>query len=92
MARQGRRQGGGRKPAVISGKVFEGELERTMWAWDRWLELHLEANPRFRPEIVRELDSIRICLPLLERFVILLILASGWFCELDLTVLITSDL
>jgi hypothetical protein len=53
------RQGGGRKPAVISGAVFEGELERTMWAWDRWLELHLEANPQLRPEIVKELKAIK---------------------------------
>lgn len=59
MARQGRRQEGGRKPTVITGEVFEGELERTMWAWDRWLELHLEANPQLRPEIVKELKAIK---------------------------------
>ena len=59
MARQGRRQEGGRKPTVITGEVFVGELERTMWAWDRWLELHLEANPQLRPEIVKELKAIK---------------------------------
>ncbi|WP_302120760.1 hypothetical protein [Allorhodopirellula heiligendammensis] len=28
IARQGRRQKGGRKPTVITGEVFEGELEQ----------------------------------------------------------------
>ncbi len=59
LARQGRRREGGRKPMVITGEVFEGELERTMWSWDRWLELHLEANPQLRPEIVKELKAIK---------------------------------
>jgi len=59
LARQGRRREGGRKPTVITREVFEGELERTMWAWDRWLELHLEANPQLRPEIVKELKAIK---------------------------------
>ena len=59
LARQGRRREGGRKPTVITGEVFEGELERTMWAWDRWLELHLEANPQLRPEITKELKAIK---------------------------------
>ena len=59
LARQGRRREGGRKPTVITGEVFEGELEKTMWAWDRWLELHLEANPQVRPEIARELKAIK---------------------------------
>ena len=30
-----------------------------MWAWGRWLELHLEANPQLRPEIVKELKAIK---------------------------------
>ena len=59
LARQGRRQGGGRTPTVIKGKGFEAELERTLWAWDRWLELHLEGNPQVRPEIARELKAIK---------------------------------
>lgn len=59
LARQGRRQEGGRRPTVITGEAFEAELERTMWAWDRWLELHLDANPQVRPEIARELKAIK---------------------------------
>jgi len=59
LARQGRRREGGRRPTVITGEVFEAELERTMWAWDRWLELHLEANPQLRPEITKELKAIK---------------------------------
>ena len=59
LARQGRRQEGGRRPTVITGEAFEAELERTMWGWDRWLELHLEANPQVRPEIARELKAIK---------------------------------
>jgi hypothetical protein len=39
--------------------VFEAELERTLWAWDRWLELHLEGNPQVRPEIAKELKAIK---------------------------------
>jgi hypothetical protein len=54
LARQGRRQEGGRRPTVITGEVFEAELERTLWAWDRWLELHLEGNPQVRPEIAKD--------------------------------------
>jgi hypothetical protein len=34
-------------------------LERTMWAWNRWLELHLEANTQMRPEIAKELKAIK---------------------------------
>lgn len=59
LARQGRRREGSRRPTVITGEVFEGELEKTMWAWDRWLELHLEANPQLRPEILKELKAIK---------------------------------
>ena len=59
LARQGRRQEGGRRPTVITGEVFEAELERMLWAWDRWLELHLEGNPQVRPEIARELKAIK---------------------------------
>lgn len=59
LARQGRRRDGGRRPTVVTGEVFEGELEQKMWAWDRWLELHLEANPQLRPEIAKELKAIK---------------------------------
>lgn len=59
LARQGRRQEGGRRPTVITGETFEAELERTLWAWSRWLGLHLEANPQVRPEIARELKAIQ---------------------------------
>ena len=59
LARQGRRQEGGRRPTVITGEAFEAELERTLWAWDRWLELHLDANPQVRPEIAKELKAIK---------------------------------
>lgn len=59
LARQGRRREGGRKPTVITGEVLEAELEQKMWAWDRWLELHLKANPKLRPEIAKELKAIR---------------------------------
>ncbi len=59
LARQGRRQEGGRRPTVITGEAFEAELERTMWAWNRWLELHLEANTQMRPEIAKELKAIK---------------------------------
>ena len=59
LARQWRRQGGGRRPTVITGEVFEAELERMLWAWGRWLELHLDANPQVRPEIARELKAIK---------------------------------
>ncbi len=55
IAQQGRRQEGGRKPTVITGKVTRGTLR----AWDRWLELHLEANPTLRPEISKELEAIK---------------------------------
>ena len=55
----GRRQEGGRRPTVITGEVFEAELGRTLWAWDRWLELHLEANPQVRTEIAKELKAIK---------------------------------
>ncbi len=58
-AHLGRRKKGGRKPTVITGEAFEAELERTLWAWDRWLELHLEANPEMRPEIAKELNAIK---------------------------------
>jgi hypothetical protein len=54
-----KRQEGGRRPTVITGEVFEAELERTLWAWDRWLELHLEGNPQVRPEIAKELKAIK---------------------------------
>ena len=59
LARQGRRREGGRRPTVVTGEVFEGELEQKMWAGDRWLELHLEANPQLRPEIAKELKAIK---------------------------------
>ena len=59
VARLGRRRTGGRKPTVIEGDSFSGELERTMWAWMRWLDLHLEANPGLRPELAKELKAMK---------------------------------
>ena len=59
LARQGRRQEGGRRPTVIKGEGFEAELERTMWAWDRWLVLHLEANTELRPELSKAVKSVQ---------------------------------
>ena len=59
LARQGRRQEGGRRPTVITGEAFEAELERTMWAWDRWLVLHLEANTELRPELSKAVKSVQ---------------------------------
>jgi hypothetical protein len=59
LARHGRRREGGRKPTVICGVLFEAELKQKMWAWKRWLELHLEANQELRPEITKELKAIK---------------------------------
>lgn len=59
LASQGRRQEGGRRPTVVSGKAFRAELEQTLWTWNRWLELHLEANPKVKPEIAKELKAIK---------------------------------
>ncbi|WP_302120762.1 hypothetical protein, partial [Allorhodopirellula heiligendammensis] len=59
IAVQGRRQEGGRKPTVVSGKAFKAELEQTLWAWNRWLELQLEANPELKPELTKELNSLK---------------------------------
>ncbi|MDB4810100.1 hypothetical protein OAH34_02770 [bacterium] len=59
LARHGRRRAGGRKPTVICGDLFEAELKQKMWAWKRWLELHLDANQELRPEISKELKAIK---------------------------------
>ncbi|MBM3337254.1 MAG: hypothetical protein FJY60_06170 [Betaproteobacteria bacterium] len=59
LTRQGRRQEGGRRPTVISGDAFLGELEQTMWAWSRWLDLHLEANPELPVELARQLRALK---------------------------------
>jgi hypothetical protein len=59
LARQGRRQEGGRKPTVIEGDAFLGELEPTMWAWSRWLDLHLNANPELPVELAKQLRAIK---------------------------------
>jgi len=59
LTRQGRRQKGGRKPTVNEGDAFLGELEQTMWAWSRWLELHLEANPELPVELAKQLRAIK---------------------------------
>jgi hypothetical protein len=59
LARQGRRQEGGRKPTVIEGDAFLGELEQTMWAWSRWLDLHLNANPELPVELAKQLRAIK---------------------------------
>jgi hypothetical protein len=59
LTRQGRRQEGGRKPTVIEGDAFLGELEQTMWAWSRWLDLHLNANPELPVELAKQLRAIK---------------------------------
>lgn len=55
----GRRRAGGRRPKVVSGDSFRGELERTMWTLERWLTLHLEANPELKPEVRKQLRSLQ---------------------------------
>ncbi|MEY4567328.1 MAG: hypothetical protein RLY14_2298 [Planctomycetota bacterium] len=59
LTRQGRRQEGGRKPTVIEGDAFLGELEQTMWAWSRWLDLHLNANPELPVELAKQLRALK---------------------------------
>jgi hypothetical protein len=59
LAVQGRRQEGGRRPTVITGEVFEGELTQTLWSWNRWLTLHLEANTELRPELSKAVKSVQ---------------------------------
>ena len=59
LARQGRRREGGRRPTVITGEAFVGEVSQTMWAWDRWLDLHLEANADMLPELAKEFRAIK---------------------------------
>ena len=58
LARQGRRREGGRRPTVITGDSFAGEVTKTMWAWDRWLDLHLEANADMLPELAKEFRAM----------------------------------
>ena len=55
----GRRRAGGRRPKVVSGDAFRGELERTMWTLDRWLTLHLEANAEINTELKKQLRSLQ---------------------------------
>lgn len=59
LARQGRRREGGRRPTVISGEAFAGEIMQTMWAWSRWLDLHLNANPELPVELAKQLRAIK---------------------------------
>jgi hypothetical protein len=59
LARQGRRREGGRRPTVITGEAFVGEVSQTMWAWDRWLDLHLEANADMLPELAKEFRAMK---------------------------------
>jgi len=56
---QGRRQVGGRKPKVVTGDQFEGELKRVLWSWDRWLSLHLEANEDLKPKLSRDMTALQ---------------------------------
>jgi len=59
LARQGRRKIGGRKPKVATGDEFEAELTQTLWSWNRWLTLHLEANTELRPELSKAVKSVQ---------------------------------
>jgi hypothetical protein len=59
LALQGRRREGGRRPTVITGDAFAGEVKQTMWAWDRWLSLHLEANADMLPELAKEFRAMK---------------------------------
>ncbi len=59
LAFQGRRKIGGRKPKVATGDEFEAELTQTLWSWNRWLTLHLEANTELRPELSKAVKSVQ---------------------------------
>lgn len=59
VALLGRRQIGGRKPNVAIGDQFEAELTKTLWSWDRWLKVHLEANTDLRPELRKAVESVQ---------------------------------
>ena len=63
----GRRRAGGRRPKVVSGDAFRGELERTMWTLDRWLTLHLEANPELNAEVKKQLRSLQRSIAKVDR-------------------------
>ena len=58
LALLGRRKIGGRRPKVATGDEFEAELSQTLWSWNRWLTLHLEANTELRPELSKSLKSV----------------------------------
>ena len=58
LALLGRRKIGGRRPKVATGDEFEAELPQTLWSWNRWLTLHLEANTELRPELSKSLKSV----------------------------------
>lgn len=59
VALLGRRQIGGRKPGIAIGDEFEAELTKTLWSWDRWLTLHMEANTDLRPELRKAVESVQ---------------------------------
>ena len=59
VALLGRRRIGGRKPNVAIGDQFKAELTQTLWSWDRWLKLHLEANTDLRPELRKAVESVQ---------------------------------
>ena len=59
VALLGRRQIGGRKPGIAIGDEFEAELTKTLWSWDRWLTLHMEANTDLRPELRKAVKSVQ---------------------------------
>lgn len=58
LARQGRRQIGGRKPNIVTGDQFENELAKVLFSWDRWLVYHLNANDDLRSGLQKELKSL----------------------------------
>jgi len=60
ISRQGRRQVGGRRPTVIVGDQFPGELARVVRSWDRWLALQLEANKQLSPVLRKEANSLHL--------------------------------
>lgn len=59
LAVQGRRQVGGRRPKVVTGKAFEKELSNTLWSWNRWIELHLDEHDAMRSDVAKQLRSLQ---------------------------------
>jgi len=59
LALEGRRRQGGRRPQVVAGKGFSAELSKTLWAWERWLDLHLQANRELEPDLEKKLKALK---------------------------------